>query len=208
MEQRLRTLYTSGDLSSLRLIFSTETPLQLAENLDFLSRIASHDKKLLTSYRQQTRQLQRARLDLHNELMLQEQTLAEKQQYKKQLAQNKNQKAQLVTQIKQDQHALQQRLQQLEERSKNLTALVSQLKEHKLNEAFVPRNKPFTAAKGTIPWPSSGAIREGFGTHSDRNYGTKYKSNGLKLRRSPARPLKQSGQEKLFFQPLSRGTEI
>nr|WP_320050574.1 peptidoglycan DD-metalloendopeptidase family protein [uncultured Desulfuromonas sp.] len=205
VEQRLRTLYTSGDLSSLRLIFSTETPLQLAENLDFLSRIASHDKKLLTSYRQQTRQLQRARLDLHNELMLQEQTLTEKQQYKKQLAQNKNQKAQLVTQIKQDQHALQQRLQQLEERSKNLTALVSQLKERKLNEAFVPNNKPFTTAKGTIPWPSSGAVREGFGTHSDRNYGTKYKSNGLEIAAVPGTPIKAIWPGKVVFSAPFKG---
>nr|WP_320116454.1 peptidoglycan DD-metalloendopeptidase family protein [uncultured Desulfuromonas sp.] len=205
VEQRLRTLYTSGDITSLRLIFSTETPLQLAENLDFLSRIAAHDKKLLSSYRQQTRQLQKARLDLHNELTLQEQTLAEKQQHKRTLAQNKTRKAQLVTQIKRDQQALKQRLAQLEERSKNLSALVSKLKESKQNAAFVPTNQPFIAAKGKIPWPSSGAIREEFGTHQDRNFGTKYKSNGLEIAAVPGTPIKAIWPGKVVFSSPFKG---
>jgi len=205
VEQRLRTLYTSGDITSLRLIFSTETPLKLAENLDFLSRIASHDKKLLASYRQQTRELQRARLDLHNELSRQEQALAEKQQHKQQLAQNKTRKAQLVNQIKKDQQALQQKLTQLEERSKNLSALVSKLKESKQNAAYVPTSQPFITAKGKIPWPSSGAVREGFGTHQDRSFGTKYKSNGLEIAAVPGTPIKAIWPGKVVFSAPFKG---
>ncbi|WP_321532047.1 peptidoglycan DD-metalloendopeptidase family protein [uncultured Desulfuromonas sp.] len=205
VEQRLRTLYTSGDITSLRLIFSTETPLQLAENLDFLSRIAAHDKKLLSSYRQQTRQLQRARLNLHNELTRQEQALAEKQQHKQTLEKNKTRKAQLVTQIKRDRQALKHRLTQLEERSKNLSALVSKLKQDKQNAAFVPTNQPFISAKGKIPWPSSGAVREGFGTHKDRTFGTKYKSNGLEIAAVPGTPIKAIWPGKVVFSSPFKG---
>jgi septal ring factor EnvC (AmiA/AmiB activator) len=204
VEQRLRTLYTSGDLSSLRLIFSTETPLELAENLDFLSRIASHDKKLLTSYRQQTRQLQKARLDLHNELASQQQTLDDRQQYKMQLANNKKQKTQLVNRIQRDQAALKKRLAQLEERSKNLSALVTKLKENR-STSFVPTSQPFSAARGHIPWPSSGAVREGFGTRQDRSYGTKYKSNGLEIAAVPGTPVKAIWPGKVVFSAPFKG---
>ncbi|MCD6525451.1 MAG: peptidoglycan DD-metalloendopeptidase family protein [Desulfuromonas sp.] len=204
VEKRLRTLYTSGDISSLRLIFSTDTPLDLAENLDFLSRIATHDKELLFSYRQRTRQLQKTRLDLHNELTLQKQTLQQRRDRKRQLARDTQQKKQLVGRIRRDKSSLNKRLKKLEERSKNLAALVKTLKERK-TAAYIPTSQGFDTAKGSIPWPSSGVVRAEFGTHRDRNFGTSYKSNGLEIVAVPLTPIKAIWPGKIVFSAPFKG---
>ena len=83
VEKRLRALYTSGNISSLRLIFSTETPLELAENMNFLSRISAHDKELLGSYRQRMAKLNRTRHDLEQQISQQQDILHQQQEQKK-----------------------------------------------------------------------------------------------------------------------------
>ncbi|MBW2186845.1 MAG: hypothetical protein JRG71_10760 [Deltaproteobacteria bacterium] len=106
VEKRLKALYTSGEISSLRLAFSTETPLELAENLNFLSRISSHDKDLLSSYRQRMSQLHRAQEDLEQQIAQQQQTFQQQKDKKKQLAQSRNQRKQLISTIRRDTSSL------------------------------------------------------------------------------------------------------
>lgn len=180
VEKRLSAMYTSGDMSSLRLIFSTETPLELAENLSFLGRISAHDKKLLSSYRQRMQQFRQAELELETRIDQQKEILDQQKEHKHQLAQNKSQRSTLVKKIRRDATTLHALLKELEDRSARMTALVQEL-EQKQSSVYVPSGESFVTAKGKIPWPSSGAIRTNFGTQTDENFGGQHKNNGVTI---------------------------
>ncbi len=180
VEKRLSALYTSGDMSSLRLIFSTETPLELAENLTFLGRISAHDKKLLSSYRQRMQQFRQAELELETRIDQQKEILNRQKEQKHQLAQNRNQRNTMVKKIRRDATTLHALLKELEDRSVRMTTLVQNL-EQKKSSIYVPSGQYFAAAKGQIPWPSSGAVRTNFGTQRDKNFGGQHKNNGVTI---------------------------
>ncbi|MDY0189414.1 MAG: peptidoglycan DD-metalloendopeptidase family protein [Desulfuromonas sp.] len=180
VEKRLSALYTSGDMSSLRLIFSTETPLELAENLTFLGRISAHDKKLLTSYRQRMQQFRQAQLEMEEHIEQQKKILQKQREQKHQLAQSKSKRSILVKKIRRDTTTLHALLKELEDRSARMTSLVQNLEKQHAN-VFIPSGQNFAASKGQIPWPSSGAVRTNFGTQKDENFGGKHKNNGVTI---------------------------
>lgn len=206
VEKRLKALYTSGDISSLRLAFSTETPLELAENMNFLSRISSHDKDLLTSYRQRMAQLHRTQEDLEQQIEQQQQTFQQQKDKKQQLAQSRSQRKQLIATIRRDATSLSGLLAELEDRSARMTELIKSM-EKKQALAYQPRanSRSFLSGKGTIPWPSSGAVRSNFGTQKDKSFGSQYKSNGLVIAAVPGTQIKAIWPGRIAFSSPFKG---
>lgn len=206
VEKRLKALYTSGEISSLRLVFSTETPLELAENLNFLSRISSHDKDLLSSYRQRMSQLHRAQDDLEQQIAQQQQTFQQQKDKKKQLVQNRNQRKQLISTIRRDTTSLSSLLAELEDRSARMSELIQSMKK-KQALAYTPsiNSRSFLSGKGTIPWPSSGAVRANFGTQKDKSFGSQIKSNGLVITAVPGTRIKAIWPGRIAFSSPFKG---
>ncbi|MBN2644330.1 MAG: peptidoglycan DD-metalloendopeptidase family protein [Desulfuromonadaceae bacterium] len=204
VEKRLRVLYTSGDITTLRLIFSTKSPLLMAENADFLSRITSHDKALLLNYREQLNQIRTSRLELEQHLAQQQQILQDRQQHKQQLAESSQRKKTLIRKIRTDKVALNQALQQLEERSQGMENLVKQLEEQS-RQLYTPSGVHFSAMRGKLPWPTSGAVRSEFGTHRHQQFGAKVKSNGLEIAAVPGTPILAVWPGKVAFAAPFKG---
>lgn len=206
VEKRLKALYTSGEISSLRLAFSTETPLELAENMNFLSRISSHDKELLSSYRQRMAQLHQAQEDLEHQIAQQQQTLQQQQDKKRQLAKNRSQRKQLISTIRRDTTSLSSLLAELEDRSARMTELIQSV-EKKQSLAYRPQSnsRSFISAKGQIPWPSSGAVRSNFGTHTDKSFGSQVKNNGLVIAAVPGTRIKAIWPGRIAFSSPFKG---
>ncbi|MEA3466056.1 MAG: peptidoglycan DD-metalloendopeptidase family protein [Thermodesulfobacteriota bacterium] len=206
VEKRLRALYTSGNISSLRLIFSTETPLELSENMNFLSRISAHDKELLGSYRQRMVKLNQARHDLEQQISQKQDILHQQQEQKKQLFQNRKQRKNLIHRIRRDSATLSSLLKELEERSVRMTTLIKAL-EKKQSAAYLPTNnsRSFSSAKGHIPWSSSGAVRENFGTHKNTSFGSQHKSNGIVIAAVPGTRIKAIWPGRIAFSSPFKG---
>lgn len=206
VEKRLKALYTSGEISSLRLAFSTETPLELAENMNFLGRISSHDKELLSSYRQRMAQLNQAQTDLEQQVAQQQQTFQEQKDKKRQLAISRNQRKQLITTIRRDTTSLSSLLTELEDRSARMTELIQSM-EKKRALAYQPltSNRSFFSGKGKIPWPSSGAVRSSFGTQKDKSFGSQVKSNGLVIAAVPGTRIKAIWPGRIAFSSPFKG---
>ena len=206
VKKRLRALYTSGNISSLRLIFSTETPLELAENMNFLSRISAHDKELLGSYRQRMAKLNQARHDLEQQITQQQDTVHQQQEQKKQLAQSKHQRKKLITSIRRDTSTLNNLLKELENRSARMTNLIVTL-EKKQSTTYIPTqtSRKFSAAKMEISWPSSGAVRDNFGTRKNTSFGAQHKSNGIVIAAVPGTRIKAIWPGRIAFSSAFKG---
>lgn len=203
IEKRLRALYTSSGMGSLRLIFSTETPLQLAENVNFLSRIATHDKQLLASYRQRMQQFHQAEQQLEQQIANQKADLIQQKEKKLLLLQSKRERKNLVKKIKRDTSALKSLLADLEDRSARMMGLIQKL-EQKKNDSYLPANKNILAEKGQIPWPSTGAIRTNFGTQK-HTFGGKHKNNGLVIAAVPGTSIKAILPGRIAFSSPFKG---
>jgi len=206
VEKRLKALYTSGEISSLRLAFSTETPLELAENMNFLGRISSHDKKLLSSYRHRMTQLNQAQTDLEQQMAQQQQTFQEQKDKKRQLAVSRSQRKQLISSIRRDTTSLSSLLTELEDRSARMTELIESM-EKKQALAYQPlvNSRSFLSGKGKIPWPSSGAVRSNFGTQKDKSFGSQLKSNGLVIAAVPGTRIKAIWPGRIAFSSPFKG---
>lgn len=204
VEKRLRALYTSGDMSTLRLIFSTATPLELAENMNFLGRISAHDKELLDSYRNRMAQFNTAQQKWNDKIAQQKALLQKQKDKKQQLVKNKQQRKSLVKQIHRDTTALHGLLKELEDRSVRMTNLVKKL-ETKRHSAYVPQGQSFVLAKGKIPWPSSGAVRCEFGTKKDKTFGAQHKNNGLTIAAVPGTSIKAIWAGRIAFAAQFKG---
>lgn len=206
VEKRLKALYTSGEISSLRLAFSTETPLELAENMNFLSRISSHDKDLLSSYRQRMAQLHQAQEDLELQIAQQQQTFQQQKDKKRQLAQSRNQRKKLISTIRRDTTSLSSLLAELEDRSARMAELIQSM-EKKQALAYRPRvnSRSFLSGKGKIPWPSSGAVRSNFGTQKDKSFGSQIKSNGLVIAAVPGTRIRAIWPGRIAFSSPFKG---
>ncbi|WP_282755611.1 murein hydrolase activator EnvC family protein [Desulfuromonas thiophila] len=187
--KRLRALYTSDDSSSLCLLFSTESPLTLAENADFLRRITAHDQALLHSYRDQLQQSRQVRQTLQQQLERQQQLLDQQQRQRQQLLADQKEKEQLIRQIRNDKASLAGVLAELEERSRSLANLVDTLKQRQ-RDSYQPRGQRFAQARSQLPWPSTGKVRQEFGTFTQQGLGTGVKSNGLEIAALPGSPIK------------------
>ncbi len=204
VEKRLKALYTSGDICSLKLIFSTETPLELTENVQFLSIIASHDRQLLHSYREQMARLGSVRKELQQQLEQKEALLQKQKQKKEQLLRNKHQRRQLVAKIRSDAKRLKKTLRLLKERSQKLQALVQRLHQQR-KATFVADGTPFISLQGKLPWPSSGAIRRDFGTGSDSRTGSIIKRNGVEIVAVPGTNIRAIAAGRVAFAAPFKG---
>jgi septal ring factor EnvC (AmiA/AmiB activator) len=204
IEKRLCALYTSGDMSTLRLIFSTETPLELAENMDFLGRISGHDKRLLSSYRQRMNQFHTAQQELAAQIDSQKTILSQQQNKRQQLEVSRKKRHALVTKIRRDSNMLNGLLKELEDRSRRMTNLVKDLEE-KLANAYIPTSKSLLAAKGQIPWPSSGAVRSEFGTRKNKGFAGQHKNNGLVIAAVPGSNIKAIWPGRIAFAAPFKG---
>ena len=204
IEKRLCALYTSGDMSTLRLIFSTETPLELAENMDFLGRISGHDKRLLSSYRQRMNQFHSTQQELATQIDNQKAILLQQQNKRQQLETSRKKRHVLVKKIRRDSSMLNGLLKELEDRSRRMTNLVKDLEE-KLANTYVPTSKSLSAAKGQIPWPSSGAVRSEFGTRKNKGFAGQHKNNGLVIAAVPGSNIKAIWPGRIAFAAPFKG---
>ncbi len=203
VEKRLRALYITGEVGAVRMFFSDASPAVIAENNEFLQRISMHDKKIMLEYRKQVTKFESERKELEEQKKRYTTTLNQQKEQKLNLAAAKREQAALISEIRHDNNKLENLLTELKERSHAIKGLVDSLEQQK-SRAFTPKGS-FASLKGSLNWPSSGALRSGFGVHKHKQFGSQVKTNGLEIVAMPGTSIRAIWQGKVVFAAPFKG---
>ncbi|PLX81134.1 MAG: hypothetical protein C0616_05805 [Desulfuromonas sp.] len=203
LQTRLVALYKSGEIGSVRMLFSAQSPNQLLQDYDFMQRLMHYDKKLLASFRDQQ---QRTELELERYKMIQaeQQAALEKQRLRqKELNRLQQKQKQQLAKLRGDEAMLASILRELEEKAGRLNDLLGQL------ETTKPDNytgtSDFAAAQGHLPWPVPGEVRVPFGRGYHPDLGTRYDSRGVEIAVTGDVPIRAVWGGRVAFAQAFRG---
>lgn len=200
LQKRLVALYKEGNVGILKILFSSNTPMELAEQYEYLSRIMANDKEMMADFRAVIQQQQTRLADLERLQQQQQRRLVEEQAEREDARSARQLQAQLLSKVRLDKSQLHAELQQLKENARKLEELVQQLSRRKGGEAG-----QFVAQKGRLPWPLKGALLVGFGTQKNPELGTLYESHGIQIAASSGMKMKAVASGKVVFASWFKG---
>jgi septal ring factor EnvC (AmiA/AmiB activator) len=195
VEKRLVALYKEGDTGPLRVLFSRTTPTEMAWQYEYLTRIVSHDRQLLSDYRQRLAERRTLLADQQGAIARQKATLAEVQGQKALLEEARATRERLLKRARRDQGVLQRLLASLEQQSQQVQELVKRLESEK-TRAYTQDTGVFVEQKGHLSWPVPGELAIGFGRQTHPELGTLFDSRGFEVKADRNAPVKAvwSGQ--------------
>ncbi|PLX99255.1 MAG: hypothetical protein C0622_10755 [Desulfuromonas sp.] len=198
LEKRLAALYKEGDIGPLKVLFSAESPTEMVQQYNYLTRVLEHDKVLLADYRELVATHTRQLTEL--EALEQQQTALIAQQKKQRAAAGEGRKLQnrLLTQARKEKKKLEGELEDYRESAARLEKLIERLKQEPEVE-LPPAVENFAEAKGRLGWPVEGEVLIGFGTQKDNKLGTLYESNGFEIAVKPGSPILAVAGGKIVF---------
>ncbi len=176
LQKRLVSLYKEGNTGILKVLFSSNSPMELAEQYEYLSRILENDKEMMAAFRGVIKQQQARLADLERLQKQQQRHLSEERLEREDAHSARQLQAQLLSKVRLDKSQLQAELQNLKENARRLKNLVKNLSRKKLGGLG-----SFSAQKGKLPWPLKGTLLVGFGTQKNPQLGTLYESHGIEI---------------------------
>jgi len=200
LQKRLISLYKEGNTGILKVLFSSNTPMELAEQYEYLSRILANDKEMMAEFRMVIEQ-QQMRLTKLKRLQQQQENRLQSEKDEREDAKSARQiQAQLLSKARHNKSKLHAELQKLKENARNLEALV-----HTLNETVSAGTGDFAAQKGSLPWPIKGPLLVGFGPQKNAEFGTLYESHGIQIAASAGMKMKAVASGKVVFASWFKG---
>ncbi len=191
VEKRLVALYKEGEAGLLKILFSTDSPTELVQQYQYLTRVLEADKVLIREYRQALQQHQ-VQLTAYQELKIQWQNLMDQEQQERQtVKQGERLQAKILSQVRSEKGRFKRELANLREKSGRLQQLIKKLEA----EAKQARSRKqaegtgFGAGKSRLNWPVKGKVVIGFGTQKDPQLGTIYESNGIEIATNEGQPM-------------------
>lgn len=200
---RLIALYKEGPAGLFGVLFSSASPVRMAEDYDFLGRIVRRDQTLLSTYRQQLATLQRQTKQLKALRGKQRKVLGELDKDRGTLQQALALKKKLLAAVQRDRTALSSHLDLLRRRARDLEALIKKLELGRAGR--YTGTALFASQKGHLSWPVRGPIKVGFGTWRHPELGTLYDSQGIEIGVSGHKPILAVWQGRVIFANRFKG---
>jgi len=204
VRRRLAALYKNGEAGMVKILFSSSTPAQMAEDYDFFGRIVRRDRELLATYRRQAEELQAALARLADLRRQQQSSLADLGEEEKTTRRALRLKEEILVQVRRDRQALAAALTELRERASRLADLVKKLESDKTRE-YTEKPTLFSALKGRLSWPVDGVVRIGFGTARHPELGTMHDSQGIEIATTGTPPIKAVAAGRVIFANWFKG---
>ncbi len=204
LEKRLVALYKEGEVGPLKILFSADSPTEMAQQYHYLNKILQHDKELLAEYRRVTEDQQKQLLGLKSLEQQQSELLQQTQQQRSVAGKGRKLQARLLKKARNDKQKLSHELAYLKENAARLKTLI-----HKIEQApplptgSVAEN--FLVGRGKLGWPVSGHVVIGFGKQKDAKLGTYYESNGIEIAVPPGSPIHAVAAGKIVFADYFKG---
>lgn len=204
LNKRLVALYKEGETGPLKILFSADSPTEMAQQYHYLSKVLQYDKELLTEYREAIHEQQEQLLELKS-LSQQQSKLLEKAKQQRQVAGKGRQlQARLLKQARTEKKKLTQELTQLKKNAARLKSLISKLEKSPISTTGSVAGN-FAVGRGKLGWPVSGQVVIGFGQQKDAKLGTYYESNGIEIAVPPGSPIRAVAAGKIVFADYFKG---
>ena len=203
LEKRLIALYKEGEAGSLKILFSADSPTEMAQQYHYLNRILQYDKELLAEYRQATEAQQQDLLELKSLKQQQSELLDVAQQQQQVAVKGRRLQARLLKQARTDKKKLTHELIYLQENAARLKVLISKLEQQP--PATGPSAENFAVGQGQLGWPVNGRVVIEFGKQKDAKLGTYYESNGIEIATPPGSSILAVAAGKVVFADYFKG---
>jgi septal ring factor EnvC (AmiA/AmiB activator) len=205
LKKRLVALYKEGDAGPLKVLFSADSPAEMARHYHYLTRILQRDQELLAAYRQAFNQQQQSLARLQ-ELEQHQAGLLARAKEQRQLTQDSRRlKARLLAQARSEQQQIEQSLARLKTDATRLMNLIEKLERQAEAEDPGPIAGNFAVGRGKLRWPLNGPVVIGYGQQKDANLGTYYESNGIVIAAPPGSPIRAVAAGKIVFADYFKG---
>ena len=204
LQKRLVALYKEGDTGLLKILFSAESPTEMAQQYQYFTRVLQYDKQLLAEYREQTKVHQQNVAALETMRLQKEELLNAEKQQQLTAVKGKKLQARLLKQARADQKKLSSELSQLKKNASKLKALIARLEVESQPETG-PVAGNFAIGRGKLGWPVNGRVVIGFGQQKDDKLGTYYESSGIEIAPPVGSPIKSVAAGKVVFADYFKG---
>ncbi len=204
LEKRLIALYKEGEVGPLKILFSADSPTEMAQQYHYLNRILQYDKELLAEYRQATEEQQQHLRRLKSLEQQQSELLTQSQQQRQVAGKGRRLQTRLLRQARIDKKKFAHELAYLKENAARLKTLIRKLEqEPPPPTGSIAEN--FMVGRGKLGWPVNGQVVIGFGKQKDAKLGTYYESNGIEIATSPGSPIQAVAAGKIVFADYFKG---
>ncbi len=224
LAQRLRNLYKYGRARELEFFLSAESFAQLLARMDFLTRVARQDRRILLGVTEQKERIEwnEARLDeTHTQV---DRTLNAKTAEQQKLDRLTKQKQQSVTKITNDRKENEAAAAELERTAKRIQSLLADLERRRREEEerrraasqtpgaeppkpLTPYEGEFEKGKGQLDWPLRGEIVGRFGNEKHPRFGTVTFNNGVDIRASQGEAVRAVARGRVDFTSSDYGSD-
>ena len=204
LEKRLVALYKEGEVGPLKILFSADSPTEMAQQYHYLNRILQYDKELLAEYRQVNDDQHQQLLILKSLEQQQSELLQQAEQQRYVAGKGRSLQSRLLKKAQIDKKKLSHELTYLKENAARLKILIQKIEQvPPLPTGSVAEN--FIVGRGKLGWPVRGQVMIGFGTQKDAKLGTYYESNGIEIAVPPGSPIHAVAAGKIVFADYFKG---
>lgn len=204
LKKRLVALYKEGEVGTLKILFSADSPSELVQQFQYLTRILHYDKALMGEYRNALAVEQEQLAELQTLQNKHKQLLASEEQQRENANEGRQLQSRLLKKVRRDKEKLKQNVAELQEKAQRLQRLMTGLeKKRHLESSAVTVS--FTSGKGKLNWPVAGQVLIGFGTKKDPDIGTLYESNGFEISTRTNEPILAVADGRVAFADWFKG---
>lgn len=204
VNKRLVALYKEGETGPLKLFFTSDSPMELVQQYQYLTLVLKHDRQLLGQFRAGLEDLREKQRQLESLNAEQQRLLNAERKNRKEAAQGRKLYRQVLKQARKDEKKLAKELKELKARAQRLKKLVNKLEiDQKDQPAVITGN--FATSKGKLPWPIKGSVAVGFGTQHNKELGSVLESNGIEVIYRTAQTVRAVASGRIVFASWFKG---
>jgi murein hydrolase activator len=193
--KRFRQLYKEGHVFPLKVAFSSENASQFLQQLKYMERIAQHDGRLMTDYKNQLEGMnteKQSLLSVKAKLVrLKKDALGKRVEFKK----ARQDKKKFLKKIKKKKKFEIRTRIELQNASKNLNSLIAKL----LSKLVSGEGLDILDKKGRLALPVKGKILNKFGRKKDEQYGSFIVHNGINIKTRTGTPVRSIFNGKVLY---------
>nr|WP_282003883.1 peptidoglycan DD-metalloendopeptidase family protein [Geotalea uraniireducens] len=221
IQHRLVSIYKAGEISNVRMFYSSESFPQMVENLRYMRSVIDNDRRLFADYNLKIAELSKLKGKLEGEAKRKE-VLASGIEHKKQEIQTEKQrKVAYLSQVRQDKQSYLASLRELQANARRLQVMVEKL-EALSRRSYTPKgekgrpkgrfpelplvtDKGFGAQRGKLAMPAGGQIVDTFGRHKHPDFNSYTVSNGISIAAPAGAPIHAVYEGKVIFANYFKG---
>jgi len=185
LRRRLRNIYMVGEQPGLQALLGATSAVDLVRRFDWLLLVAAQDRHLYDDVQESVRRVRDAEAELARKMEEVAMVRAESEGEKGELVLKRDERHAFLTSVRSEKSKKQRVVSELEESAKQLQHLLEDLEERAkastLGGELPAGGTGFAAAKGKLPWPTSGKVTRWFGVQKDKRFGTSTFNGGIDI---------------------------